>query len=115
VPLGAEKVIRFHLDEQVNPAIARGLRARGIDVTTSHGAGLLGAGDREQLAYATEQRRVIVTHDDDFLRLHAQRTAHVGVVYSPQGSRTVGEIIRHLTLMDACLGQNDMIGQVEYL
>jgi hypothetical protein len=28
--------IRFHLDEQIDPAIALGLRRHEIDVTTSH-------------------------------------------------------------------------------
>ncbi|HEX5102520.1 MAG TPA: hypothetical protein VFV87_01835 [Pirellulaceae bacterium] len=35
-------MLRFHLDAQVDHAIARGLEARGIDVTTTTDAGLLG-------------------------------------------------------------------------
>lgn len=37
--------MRFHLDEHVDHAIARGLRNRGIEVTTATDAGLLGASD----------------------------------------------------------------------
>ena len=55
------EVIRFHLDENVNPAIAVGLRKRGIDVTTSQEVGLLGVSDLEQLAYARREGRVILT------------------------------------------------------
>ena len=44
--------IRFHCDEQVERAIAEALRRRGIDVTTTPEAGLLGAADEEQLAFA---------------------------------------------------------------
>jgi hypothetical protein len=29
--------IRFHLDEHIHPGIAIGLRARGLDVTTTQG------------------------------------------------------------------------------
>jgi hypothetical protein len=41
------EVIRFHLDENVDLAIASGLRRRGIDVTTSKEAGLIGASDSD--------------------------------------------------------------------
>lgn len=44
--------IRFHMDEQVDRAIAEALRRRGIDLTTTPEAGLLGAVDEEQLAFA---------------------------------------------------------------
>lgn len=50
--------VRFHLDEHMAKAIATGLRQRGIDVTTTAKAGLLGAGDEEQLAYARREGRV---------------------------------------------------------
>ncbi|MDM9382549.1 hypothetical protein QUB80_17765 [Chlorogloeopsis sp. ULAP01] len=41
--------IRFHLDENVDPAIALGLRQVGIDVTTSQEAKLLSRSDLAQL------------------------------------------------------------------
>ncbi|MFH1920766.1 MAG: hypothetical protein ABIP48_12860 [Planctomycetota bacterium] len=34
--------IRYHLDEHVDPAVAEGLRQRGVDVTTTVEAGLNG-------------------------------------------------------------------------
>ena len=46
------ELIRFHLDENANNAIADGLKRRGIDVTVSVQANLMSATDREQLAYA---------------------------------------------------------------
>ena len=59
--------IRFHLDENVDHAIAYGLRRHGIDVTVTSEVGLLHAPDDEQLAFARDGVRVIVTHDEDFL------------------------------------------------
>jgi hypothetical protein len=50
--------IRYHLDESVHGAVALGLRHRGIDVTTAADAGLLGAADAAQLAYAASNLRV---------------------------------------------------------
>ena len=58
--------IRFHLDENVDHAIAYGLRRHGIDVTVTSEVGLLHAPDDEQLAFARDSARVIVTHDEDF-------------------------------------------------
>ena len=34
--------------------------------------------------------RVLVTHDADFLRYHAEGVEHAGIAYCKKGSRTVG-------------------------
>jgi len=47
----------FHLDENIDQAIARALRERGIDVTTSAEAQLVGARDLEQLEFSRESGR----------------------------------------------------------
>ncbi|WP_277872003.1 hypothetical protein [Trichormus variabilis] len=39
--------IKFHLDENVDNAIANGLRIRGIDTTTSPEESLIGASDEQ--------------------------------------------------------------------
>lgn len=70
--------IRFHLDENVDPVIATALRRYGIDVTTTVEAGLRSVDDNGQLAYARREGRVIVTHDEDFLRLAVGDMAHAG-------------------------------------
>jgi predicted nuclease of predicted toxin-antitoxin system len=77
-------MIRFHLDEHISPAIAAGLRQRGIDVTTTIEAGLAGADDSAHIAFAMADGRVIVTHDEDYLVHHAQGTVHAGVAYCHQ-------------------------------
>jgi predicted nuclease of predicted toxin-antitoxin system len=76
--------IKYHLDESVANAIANGLQHRGIDVTTSKAVGLIGASDPEQLDYARRDGRVLVTHDDDFLRIHATGSEHAGIAYAQQ-------------------------------
>jgi predicted nuclease of predicted toxin-antitoxin system len=106
--------VRFHLDEHVDPAVATALVRRGIDVTTTVQAGLLGATDERHLAYALGERRVVLTQDDDFLRLAASGVPHAEVVYCKQGTRTLGEIIEYLELMDACMSQDEMIDHVEF-
>lgn len=91
-----------------------GLRFRDIDVTTTKDAGLAGASDHAQLSYATTSARVIVTGDDDFLRLHAEGLRHAGIVFCRQ-NRSTGELIRGLALIHDLLGPDEMSSRVEYL
>jgi predicted nuclease of predicted toxin-antitoxin system len=90
--------MRFHMDEHINPAIANGLRRRGIDVTTTADVGLQGTTDEEHLAFARAERRIIVTHDDDYLRLHQRDISHAGIAYCRQQTQSIGEMLRALIL-----------------
>jgi predicted nuclease of predicted toxin-antitoxin system len=107
--------MRFHLDEHVASAIADGLRRRGVDVTTTTDAQLLNAPDERHIAFAKAGRRVIVTNDSDFLRHAKADSEHFGIAYCPQGKRSIGEIIRYLTLMHDVINDDEMRGRIEYL
>src|SRR5215212_7647763 len=93
------RTIRFHLDENVDPRVAAGLRLHGIDVTTTAEAGLLSASDPEQLDYIVREGRVIITQDTDFLRLASSGRAHPGIVFYSAGARSIGDIIRGARLV----------------
>lgn len=108
-------MLAFHLDEHMDHAIAHGLRSRGIDVTTTTEAGLLSADDSAHLDFALRERRVIVTNDADFLVIASQSADHAGIAYAPRGARSIGQILRHLCLMNDCLEPSEMAGQVEFL
>jgi predicted nuclease of predicted toxin-antitoxin system len=71
--------MRFHLDEHINPAVAEGLRRRGIDVTTAADAGLLGKSDSEHMEFARRSVRVMVSGDADFLALSNAGVEHSGL------------------------------------
>jgi predicted nuclease of predicted toxin-antitoxin system len=107
--------IRFHLDKHIDPAIANGLRRRGIDVTTTADVGLQGTTDEEHLAFARAERRIIVTHDDDYLRLHQRGISHAGIAYCRQQTRSIGEMLRTLILIWAVLTPEEMENHVEFL
>ena len=107
--------LRCHLDEHVHPAVAEALRRRGINVTTTVEAGLRGADDQDHIAYAWRERRVIVTHDDDFLRWHSRRAPHAGIAYCHPQKRTMGQIVETLALMHKLLTREEMTGQVQFL
>lgn len=63
--------VKFYMDGHVHPAVTRGLKLRGVDVLTVQEAQMLGASDEEHLSLAASSGRVLFTHDDDFLKLHA--------------------------------------------
>jgi uncharacterized protein with PIN domain len=107
--------IRFHLDENMDHAVSRGLRLRGIDVTTSTDVGLIGATDEEQLAYAHRESRVLITYDSDLLSLHSTGVEHSGIVFCPKDSKPIGSLVQHLCLIHDCLTPEEMAGQVEFV
>jgi predicted nuclease of predicted toxin-antitoxin system len=78
--------IKFFFDEHVPQAAADGLRRRGVDVLTALEAGREGFPDNEQLVFAAQEGRVLVTMDADFLVLDAQGVPHAGIAYAHQGS-----------------------------
>lgn len=107
--------IRFHLDESCDPRIARGLRHRGVDVTTTVEAKLLQATDPEQLAHANAEERMIVTFDDDFLRLAAAGYPHSGIAYCHPESRSLCEIIARSVMVWEIYEPDEIRNRVEFL
>ncbi len=106
---------RFHLDENVNGAVANGLRLRGIDVTTTKDAGLVGATDEAQLAFAHNHNRVFFTHDDDLLSLGSDGREHAGIAFCHPRHRTIGEVILGLTHLWRTQTAESMKHCVEFL
>lgn len=77
--------MRFYLDEDLSPLIARLLRAGGIDAVSVHERMATGRPDHEQLDRAAQENRCLVTGNrNDFLRLTDERLAaggrHAGVI-----------------------------------
>jgi len=107
--------IRFHLDEHIHPGIAVGLRAHGIEVTTTADADLLGATDEKHLVFAQSEQRVLITHDRDFLRHHLADSEHSGIAYSHRDKYAVGDLLQMLLLLHACESSENMQGKVEFL
>jgi predicted nuclease of predicted toxin-antitoxin system len=107
--------IRFLLDENISPQVAIGLRKRGIDVLTVHELQRGGLSDLEQLQFSSSKRRVIVTHDRDFLVLGSRGIRHAGIAWCHQKKCSIGQLIKSLVLLHATLTEKDMIGQVKFL
>lgn len=107
--------VRFHLDENVDTDVARGLRRYGIDVTTTQESGMRELRDTAHWSFIKSEGRVIVTHDVDFLRLANSSLDHPGVVYASKAGHSVGDIIRALILIYEVLSPSEMAGRVEFL
>ena len=108
----AERV-RFYLDENVDPRIARALRRMDIDALTTVEADMRTQSDAAQWDYAKSQQRVIVTSDDDFLRRAADDSDHPGLVFFMKDTRTIGTVIEWLALIHSALTLDEMRGQTE--
>ena len=51
------------------------------------------ASDSEQLELALSAKRVMLTQDKDYLRLHALGCAHAGTIYLRQRRGGIGEMV----------------------
>lgn len=107
--------VRFHLDEHVARAVAVGLRLHGIDVTTTADSAMIGTTDVMQLAFAATEQRVFVTHDRDFLKLHANATEHAGIAYCHQDKLAIGQLIRSLLALHGTSSAEDLRNTVAFL
>lgn len=104
----------YYLDEHIPPAVEEGLQHRGVAVRTVKGAEMLGASDKEHLAFARKKNYVLVTHDDDFLRLAAEGISHSGIVYIPR-ERSIGETIRGLRGLADVFVEEEKDDRIEFL
>lgn len=101
-------------------SLVRGLRARGIDVSTALDADMIERADKEHLDFATAQGRVLCTFNvGDFYDLHSQYLAedrfHAGMILMQQQRLSVGEQMRRLLRLVALKSAEDMENSVEFL
>lgn len=111
--------LKIYTNESVPVAVAIGLTQRGVEAWSARDASNLGFSDEEQLKYASHQRAVIFTHDEDFLRLAhdwvQQGREHWGVIYVHEQKLRIGECIRRLMDYALILDPEDMKNRVEFL
>ena len=66
------------------------------------------------LQFARAEGRVIVTRDQDFLRVAAEKSNHSGIVFYT-ANQSMREIIEALILIYEVMLPDEMSGRVEYL
>jgi predicted nuclease of predicted toxin-antitoxin system len=110
--------VELYLDEDIDVLIADLLRARGFVAITARDAGQLHKSDTEQLAYAVNQRKALLTHNRaDFEALaqayFAARQTHCGIILAIR--RPPHEVVRRLLLILNRVTADEMQNQVRYI
>ncbi|MCB1037042.1 MAG: DUF5615 family PIN-like protein [Acidobacteria bacterium] len=107
--------LRFYLDENVPLEVARQLGLSGIDVVSARSLNSLGNEDLDHLQAATRMRRVLCTHDQDFLRLAAEGRPHAGIAFGPQMRASLGGWVRALRGLHARENPASTKGRIFFL
>jgi predicted nuclease of predicted toxin-antitoxin system len=110
--------IRLYLDEDVNVLVADLLNARGFDALSVRDAGQLQASDAEQLVYAVNHQRALVTHNrGDFEELiqtyFDTDQKHYGVILAVR--RSPQELAQRLLAILNQVTADEMESQVRYI
>jgi predicted nuclease of predicted toxin-antitoxin system len=110
--------VQLFLDEDVHMALALALRRRGYDVVHAQEADRKGKSDAEQLAYAVEHSRCLVSFNvKDFVLLHNayvdRGQEHWGILVSKH--RPVGEVLRRLLRILQVFSQESIRNRLEFL
>lgn len=107
----SELFVRLYIDADITPKLAGALRERGHDAVSAHEIGKAEVSDEEQMAFAAEEGRALLTcNAQDFAPLFeaywlAQK-AHSGVLVSQQ--LELGEMLRRTEAFLDTVAADDM-------
>jgi len=110
--------VSFYLDEHIQTSLADALRLRGVDILTTQEARNIGFNDYDQLNYAQEKGRVLLSYNKkDFAKIHYEfmknDKSHTGIVLSNQ--LPIGQVLKRLMRLYFTLSKEEMRNRLEYL
>ena len=113
-----ELFVSLYLDEDVSVLVATLVQARGFSALTTLAASQIGQIDAAQLAFATRQRRALLTHNRaDFEQLaaayFAEHRPHHGIIIAVR--RSPYEIAGRLLRLMNDVSADEMVNQVWYI
>ncbi len=113
--------LRIYLDECISPDLASAMRQRGWDVISAHEVGLVGVTDEEQLEFAAQTGRVLLTFDvRDFQELTKrwlqQGREHAGILLCQHlPKQAYGKLLKRLEKVRTILTTEQMRNAVVWL
>lgn len=75
---------------------------------------MLGAPDDEQLSFAENTGRILITFDTDFIEMVNEQKHHPSVLYVDQRGKRIGDVVRMVDTYLARFSEKDFKG-VHYL
>jgi predicted nuclease of predicted toxin-antitoxin system len=110
--------IDLYLDEDVDILIADLLNAYGFDALTARDAGNLGLTDSSQLAFAIDQNRTMLTHNQVDFELLAQKyfdsgQSHQGIICAFR--QTPAKVVHRLLIILEHTTADEIKNQIRYI
>jgi len=110
--------LKLFLDEDIHTGLSHALRQRGYDVVHAQDLKRKGKSDNEQLAFAVQEERCLITFNvRDFVKLHnqyaEQSREHWGIIVAQQ--MPIGEALRRLLKKIGLATQEEFKNRVEFL
>ena len=114
------KILLYIDEDSTDEDFVQALRSRNVDVLTVADVGMLHRSDKEQLAWATENNRVIFSFNArDFYQLHTilleQGLSHAGIILASQQRYGIGELMRGVLRLINTKSSEQMQGELEFL
>jgi hypothetical protein len=114
-------MLRFIADEDFDGRIIRGLFARkqDLDLVRIQEVGLLGASDEKLLEWASDNSRIVITHDNRTMPSHVGQRLDTGLsipgVIIVDNLAPMGVCIEELLIVDECSIAGDWTDVVFYI
>ena len=109
---------KLYLDEHLSPRLAVQLRNHGFDVLSCRDVAMLAKSDDEQLAFAADEQRALVTFNfRDFMVLYnsylANEKEHFGIIFSTEES--TGVLLHRLLKLLNSISAEELKNQIRWL
>jgi hypothetical protein len=114
-------MLRLATDEHIDRALIRGLLSRqpSLDILRVQEAGLLGADDRDLLAWAAGEGRILITHDRNTIPGFPYERVRAGVimagVFVLDDRMPLGKAIEELLILAVCSEDEEWRDQVVFV
>ncbi|MDW7680929.1 MAG: DUF5615 family PIN-like protein, partial [bacterium] len=93
-------MLKIYMDENVERAIADGLKRRNIEAWSANEMNNLGLNDEQQLECAVRKKASFFTYDSDFFdigkRWASEGKIHYGIFYIHPLNTNIGDCIRKI-------------------